>query len=310
MPWTSDFRAGTVAVDAGPATSTKYIRAIKSSSARTESEIMQEIASGSVYPDTVIRSRAQPSVSFTSEDLVGALDATGLFGSCLLGDGGGDLGLEVFGQKQDCSGIASTSTHIKYRILLGLLVPRSISVEHQGNAQISYDAYARWDGTNDPITRSTNVALPVVAATPVGRWTMEGLTVATFTITGKRSISIDFNPTVTRESADSDVYPGVVTLSDFRPRVTIRGVDPGYLGQIGLSGASCTAANTVMEFRKRGVARATAEHITMTFAGIAHVETILDATNGAPAQADIVITCGKDSAGNAPVGHTINVALP
>lgn len=307
MPWTSDFRAGTIGVDPGGGSSVKYIRAITAASGRAEEDIMQEIASGSVFPDTVTRARANPAVSFTTEDIVGALDATGLWGTCLTASGA-DTGLEVFGQKQDCGGIAS-SGHIKFQILLGLLVPRTLNVDHQGNATMTFDGYARWDGTNDPITRTASVSLPIVTSTPVGRWTMEGMTVATQTITGKRSISIDFNPTVVRESADSDVHAGVVSLTSFAPRVTIRGVDPGYLSQIGLAGATCTAANTIMELRKRGVARVTAEHVKLTFAGIATVETFFDKSTGAPAQSAIVINCGKDSAGNAPITHQINVAL-
>lgn len=291
--WTSDFRVGTVAIDPGGGSATAYFRAVKSSSVRPEDEIRHEIASGSIFADTVYRASAAPMASFTTEDLQG-LDVNMPYGVCLTATA--DAGLEVYGQAQDCQGIAAAG-HIKYAIKLGVMVPRSLQVDHQGIVSVTMDVYARYDGVNEPVVKSTGVTLPAEAGI-IQRYTMAKMFVAGNEIKGKRSISIDWQPNVVRESADSEVYPTVVSVSDFRPRVTVRGVDTTWFGTIPASGVACTEANTYIELKAIDKARANLSHIKIAFNGLATVDGYMDANNASPAEATLVINCGKTSAGS------------
>lgn len=307
MVWTKDFRAGIVGVDPGGGSTETFIRAIKGITSKSEEDVRQEIASGSIFADTVYKAAATPMASFTTEDI----DGSALYlpwGTCLTAVT--DSGVSLYQQAQDCSGVGATG-HAKAQIKLGVMVPRTLSIDHQGNASLAWDVYSRWDGSNDPVVRTASVALPSSTATPVQRYTMEQATVANVAISGKRNISIDFNPTVLRESADSDPYNTVVSVSDFRPRVTIRGVDPSYVTSLGIAGATCLPADTSIELRARGVARNTTSHYKLTFAGLATVETFFDGNNNSPAESNIIITCGNIQAGvNSPIsGFAAKVVL-
>lgn len=292
MVWTQDFRVGTVAVDPGGNSATTYIRAIKSSQVRPEDDIRDEIASGSIFSDVVYRAAATPMATFETQDLQG-VDVNMPYGTCLTATS--DAGLEIYGQAQNCQGIAA-SGHIKYAIKLGVLVPRSLQVDHQGIASITMDVYARSDGTQAGVVKSTGVTLPVEASA-VQRYTMEKMFVAGNEILGKRNITVDWQPEVIRESADSQVEPTTVSVSSFRPRVNVRGVNHSWLGLIANSGVECTEANTYIELRALGKARTNLVHIKLGFNGLATVDSYFDGDNSAPARSALTITCGKTAVG-------------
>lgn len=314
MPiWNNDFRCSTIAVDSsGGAGGELFIRSISRSNVRPNSEISKEVESQSIYPDTVVLNAVKPMASFTTYDLPGAIAALGLFGKCLTGGTADDYGIKLFGQKQSCSGVAGGSVHDVYTIANGVVVPTSLTVDHRGSGQISYDIYARSpDGTNAPFTYLENQALPTLPATNVGRWTMHAFTLASTVLLGKRNISINFNPTVTQEGADSDIYDGVVSVESIQPVVSVRGVNPKWFAASPLNtllGVAGTHANSSIVLRRRDVGLGAANHVRMTFAGLATWETVFDGSSNGPAETAINVDLKWDGT-NVPIVATTNYII-
>lgn len=299
MTWDRDFRASTV--DPVPGTGT-VIGAIKNWSARQENDVRQELASASVFPQATYLASKRPMATFTTEDLVGSAPYLP-FGTCVTSGTGG---IDFWGQKQDCSGVAS-SGHVRYTIANGVLVPRSLTVNHQGIAQLSWETYARYDGVNSPIVRATG-SLPA-GSVVYTRHQMYSAQIAGVSIEGKRSITIDFNPQIVTESADNTVPPTVVSVTSFAPRVTIQGVDPNWFDDFNDNGVECAIGNTVIYLKEIKTAIGSAGHVRIRVSGVATVETILDATNTAPGQTSLVINCGTTATDTSPISFESGVTI-
>ncbi len=299
MPWDRDFRVSTITLDVDNSAETT-LRGITNASAVTNVEVEQELSSQSIYPDTTTIRRARPTAQFTTVDLPGAFTVLGLVGKCINGDAD-DAGITFYGQKQDCIGIASGNVHSKYVMKSAIVVPNALTVDHMGNAQITYDVYARSaDGTTAPVVYTTGVALPTVGLGPIGRWTMRNATIANTAISGKRQISINFNPVVTQEGADSELYDSVTSLVSLSPVVNIRGVDPAWFTTYGLTGISGTHVNTTMELKRRDALIGATEHYRVSANGLVVVEQIFGGAINTPSETAIRIHCNHDGT-NAPL---------
>lgn len=299
MAWTRDFRAGHVQAHLVGMAGAEVIHGVTSIGIRANSEIQKELSSGSVYADSVHLQTVRPVATFTTFDLPQAIDHLGLLGKCIISDVT-HPGLSLFGQKQTCAGVASGSVHDEYLIKAGIIVPRTFSVDHRGNAQLTYEVYAAYDGTNAPILKNANVALPAHAV--VGRWTMHDLTLnGGAPLTGKRSITIDFNPGVLQEGADSEQYESVVSLSSLMPRVSVTGVDTSWFTTVaGILGKTAAHATTAVRLKKRDVDIATAEHVTINFNGLVTWDTIFDGSTDSPATCNLSCDVNYDGT-NAPI---------
>lgn len=309
MPWTRDFRVSTITLDINnnPAVN---VRGIVSANAAAQTETEPEMSSGSIYADTIVTKTARPMITFTTVDIPGAITAFGLTGLCINGDVD-DAGIAFYGQKQDCAGIATGSVHDKYTVKSAVVVPKTLSVDHRGNAQLTYDVFTRSeDGTTAPIVYAQNQALPSVPTTPLGRWTMRNMTVATVAVTGKRNISIDFGARVTAEGADSEFYDSVTSLGSLLPVVTVRGVDTGWLQTVaGLLGGSALHADTNLQLKRRDHAIGTASHVILTFNGLITWDQIFNLTIDNPGEAAFQIHLNTDGT-LAPIVATTGVVLP
>lgn len=302
--WGRDFRPSTIGVKS-IGESEKLVRGISSSSIRANTEITKEVASQSIYPDTVIASAVKPVASFTTYDIRGAIDALGLLGKCITSDVD-DYGMKLWGQAQSCAGIQAGSVHDLYTIANGLVVPTTLTVDHRGNCQLTYDIYMRSaDGANAPVVYQPSQALPAGGAGVVGRFTMGAMAISGNPWTGKRNVTINFNPTITQEGADSDIYDGVVSIESIMPQVQVRGVDTSWLGTIGIAGDVAVHGDTSFLLRRRDVALNTANHINLTFAGLISWDTLFDGNANSPATATIQIDCKWDGT-NTPIKHTLD----
>lgn len=308
MVWERDFRVSTITHDINNGSVTP-VRGIVSASAPANVEVEHEQSSGSIYADTVTVRRARPVVSFSTVDIPSAIAAFGLTGKCIDGDVD-DEGIAFYGQKQSCIGIASGSVHDKYLIKSAIVVPTTLQVDHLGNCMLSYDVYTRSaDGTTAPVVYSKLNALPAASTGPIGRWTMRGLTVAAQTLTGKRSISINFGATVTQEGADSEIYDSVTSLASLFPVVSVRGVDTSWLDTVAtLLGGTAAHADTTLQLKRRDKAINQAEHITMTFCGAVTFDTLFNASLNSPSESAFNIHCRTDGT-NAPIVVATGVIL-
>lgn len=311
--WAEDFRAGHVTRHFLGDSAVAGIYGISQMRLSANAEVRKERTSGLVYPDMAAVDAVKPVLSFTTYDLENAIEQLTLLGKCIIPDTG-KPGLVAYGQKMSCAGIVSGSVHRSMTIAQGLVVPRTLTIDHAGNAQLSYDAYATWDGTNDPVVLATTASLPTYTPStwptaPVGRWTMRNMTLASTAITGKRSISIDFGAAVTHEAADGDRYPTVSTLGGISPVITVRGVSPSWwTTHCDLDGTTAAHASATIELLKRGVAIGTAVHIKLTFAGVVTFDTLFDAGVDGPGESVLRIDCVGDGT-NAPIVATTNQTL-
>lgn len=307
MPWSRDFRAGTIQKNAVGDVSALTVRSLVNVQIRANSEVRKDQASGSLYADTATLDATKPVASFTTFDIPGAISAFGLTGTCFTSDVT-HPGITIYSQKQECAGIASGSVHDSYQIRQGVIVPRTLTVEHRGNAQISYDIYASYDGTNAPVVRNSSVALPAAASTAVGRWTMDAMLLANVAVEGKRSIQIDFNPTIAQEGADSEQYDRVTSIGSIMPRLTANGVDTSWFVTHGSLNGKQLTSNNNFYLKKRDVSAASSVHVIVSFQGLLSWDTIFDGMIASPSQSSLAVDCIWDGT-NAPVYATVNTDL-
>lgn len=306
MAWTRDFRAGLIKVHMVGMADPAYVGGVTSIRLQSNSEIRKERSASSVYADVATVASVRPTMQFTSQDIASALTALAWSGTCMTADGT-HPGLVAYGAKHDCSGIAAGSVHDSYTMAQGIVVPRTLSVDHRGNAEITYEALSSWDGTLDPVVRAASVALPTAVAS--NRYTMEDLTIQGVSVAGKRQISIDFGHQIAQEGADSEPFDSVASIQSVQPVLTVRGVDTSWFTTVApLLGKSATLATTVLSLQKRGVAKATAAHIKISFSGTVSWDTIFDGSPDSPAQAAFRLDCIFDGT-NAPVTVQTNQAI-
>lgn len=297
MPnWITDHRAGHVEVGGSDVVSgCTRIRVA------ANSDIRKDLSSGTAAPLAAHLVSVQPVISITTLELIEAFDNLGDFGACV-------ADIKVYGQAQDCSGVVASAVHAEYAVTKGCIVPVSVTVDHQGNAEINYDLYAASpDGAASPIIRSTGVTLPI--GTAGKRYEMYRVDVAGNTLEGKRNITINWNPTVTQEGADSNIYPTTVSLSQVQPVATIRGVDPGWLASIGLGGARGAQADTVIYLKDRDQATATLAHIKVAMDCAVSWNTPFDAGNDAAGEVELQLDA-YSALLTTPINVSTNVALP
>lgn len=309
MTWAQDFRAGHVKFqDSTHSGTPAYVYGITNMRYSLTSSVRKDRGSGSVYTDSAALDQASPMISFTTHDILNAITNFGITGKCVTGDVD-DPGVVFYAQKYSCAGASSSADNRTYTVKTGVVVPRTLTIDHQGNAQITYECYAAWDGTNDPVTVATTASVPTYV--PSFRYTMQKMSMngATTYLEGKRSISIDFGSTVTHEAADGDRYPTVTTLSSMMPRVTVRGVDPEWLeDHVDMDGTTVARATSVISLLRRGSAVGESVHVKLAVNGLATWDTPIDAGIDGPGECTLSIDCTFDGT-NAPITATTLTTL-
>ena len=193
-------------------------------------------------------------------------------------------GLTTYQKKIAEGGIrTSGANHDTHNFKEGLLYPTGIEVDHQGDARITYDLCCTYDGTNNPVVIAVNQNLPT-PPTDLERFTLGPLTLGNVAFAQHTGYSINFGIKVNAEGAESDIWDTYCWIDTVEPTITIRGIDKKWFdaAAIPLTGLVMTQANTKLYLRKRAaggtyVADGTAEHIKMTMAGVATVETAWEA---------------------------------
>ena len=297
---------------------------IRSQSVFAGTEVRQETTSGSVYSLWQSVYAGAPGARFGTVAVSSALTAMGTTGLAIAATTGS--GLTLFGNKKQEGGTrASGSNHISYNIKEGMLLPRRISVDHQGDAVLDVDAIATWDGTNAPIVSSNAASLPT-GITDSERFTIGAVQLGTqagdkITLAQIQNIEFDFGITATAYASDSDIYPTMVTVDTIeRPMIRITTSDLTQLAGtngIPLQGKDLASSHTVIFLRKRArvttsgyVADATAEHIKIVpLVGCAYHVNIGDyGSSGANGTATIEIPLVGDGT-NAPWAWTMGAAI-
>ncbi len=312
MVWTNDLRPVVIEYHPVGTDPAAYIAGVANQRIVANSEIAREIPADSLFPETASVTAVRPVASFTTWNITQAIDNLGLGGpdSCIEGDGT-HPGLTFWFNTRECGG-PSSNNFDKYVMREGIIVPRILTVDHRANAQITYDMFVRWDGTNDPVVETRAVATGPTVPADTARWTMQVMTFNSVAVEGKRNITINFNPTITREGADSEEFDTVVALANMLQQIQVRGVEPDWFEAVvaDTGTASAVQANNSIVLRKRNTADATAEHILLNFSGIGNWDTIVEGTPDSPAQAAFNVELHQGSGQEDPIVANTAYAIP
>lgn len=303
---------GLYAVKVGAST---LLGGITRRSARLGNDVRQIATSGDVYARFQALYAVKPMCDFASLNLAAALDLCGLTGFRITS---GATLLFYCQQQQKGGSRMSGSNHRIITVNEGLLLPRRITCEHQGDAQIDYDVLPIYDGSNDPIVVADTSALGTNPG-DAERFTLGPVTLAwsgsSMTLPEIRRTEIDFGVQAETVGADSDLYDTNVRIVEIQPSITFTGIDIEWFKSANIpiggrslvhsGGGSGGTTPTTIVFRKRAlggtfVAAATAEHIGMTACGMAVVEQLFDAQGNALDECSLRIPLRFDGT-NAPI---------
>jgi hypothetical protein len=231
------------------------------------------------------------------------LDEIGLSGQIISG-----AGMMLYGQAADEGAtFKAGANHRQYNVNDGIVYPRRLTCDHQGDAEIEFEVVTRYDGSNDPITESDSVSLPT-AATDNESFTLGSATVGNVTIGQITRLEIDFGIMARSIGADSDIWDTHSSIRAIEPKITLTGTDIEWLKSTNIprTGQVATHANSIIYLRKRStgatgfVANGTSEHIKFTADGFAVIENVFDDQDDDPAEVSLELTCRYDGT-NAPI---------
>jgi hypothetical protein len=275
-------------------------------------EMIGEAASDAVHASIVSLAGGAPSITCSTKSVLVALDAG-------IDLGGVDLAASsaiLYAQKRLQGGTrAGTLAHRSFTAAVGLIIPRTLSVDHQGDAVLSFDVIpVSADGSTVGIALAETVTLPT-GADEDDRFTIGPITLGAVTIDQVKSWSLDYGVNALVEGGDSDLYPTHVSISNEHPVLTIRSSKTEHWkesGAIPSGGLACTHANSSIYLRKRAssgsyIADGTTSHIKFTVDGLA-VITDLDGTTGQRQDVGIRVRLRNDGS-NAPIVTSTGVAI-
>lgn len=195
--------------------------------------IHEEPASGEISARIQAILALKAPAGFTTLQVAQALAASG--SACSLATSP----LALFAVKLQNGGIRAASGHCSWTYGAGLLLPRTLTCGHQGNASLSYQTLAiSGDGSTAPVVQSTAATIP--AAPAASLWTLSGVTMGGVAVPQIKSVSIDWGLKVDSEGADSDLWDSHAAVMAWHPTITITtskiGVITALAGQSGVCG--------------------------------------------------------------------------
>ena len=275
----------------------------------TGTEVRGEPSSGEVWARFQSLVAQKPRAQFNTMALAAALAKSALTGASIAGM---TAGLNLYAQQHAAGGTrTSGSAHRKHTIKHGLLVPRRLTCEHQGDAVLEYEAIITYDGSNQPVVLTESQALPA-GLTDAERFTLGPVTIESILLAQVRRFELDFGIEVKTEGSDSDIWDTYCSIESIQPTLTLRGIDLNWWkdsGGVPLTGKAATHANTKIYLRKRAagatfVADETAQHIKFTADGLAHIADGFSADANNKAEVSLVLPMYYDGTNNPLVVNT------
>jgi hypothetical protein len=287
---------------------TTLIGGITNVNVDTGTDTRGEAQSDEVTPRIQSIVAQRPSASFGCQDIAAIIGEVGVSGVDIATLG---AGLVLYARKHADGGTrAAGAAHRAYTINDGMVLPRSLSVEHRGDAELSCDVLIKYDGTNAPIVETDGETLPSWGTPPIyeNRWTLGGVTIGGVALTGVRGVDVDFGIQADTEGADGDIWDTFASIRRINPTITIRGVDMEWLDSAAVTfaqGLAGTHANTEIWLKRRlhtGVfdLDATTVHILITAAGLWTVGNAFSSSGAEAATIDLMCAAYNDGT-NDPV---------
>lgn len=283
-------------------------------------QVSAEVTSGNVNPTVANLVSGAPGGRISTRSIAAWLDAIGTQGKRIYADVS-HPGIVLYGQQhQQGSTRMSGSNHRSYTMTTGCLYPSRLSCDHQGDALLETMLAIIHDGTNVSIATADGIALPTNGA-DTARFTLGPLVLEGDTFGGVKSLALDFGVSSEADGADSDIHPTSVSILTASPTITIGGVNPAWFDSAGSTGIPAGGlclghASTTQYLRKRSrctgtgfVADATAEHIAITFAGLAYLEEVAAGQGSGRRSCNLRIQTVHDGT-NLPIIIDTTAALP
>lgn len=270
-------------------------------------EVRADVTAGESSPTHVAVVAQKPAYDVTTYALATMLDNVGTKGLGI--DSDTNPGVTAFLQSFDDFGEPlAGSVHRSYLIKKGLIVPRNISVDHQGDAQLNCDLLVLKKSGNDAVVISDVAALPTISIVS-DRWTLGPIDVAGKTLSDYTGFQIDFGNEVSARSSQSDVFDTHIDQKTHSPTLTVSGINPAWFSSanITIGGVVATHANSILHLRKRTqdgtefVSNLTAEHIKFTLAGLTNVSRAMQGEATRLSETSLRVVAAKDSSGNDPL---------
>lgn len=277
----------------------------------TGTTVRGEAPSDQVFPEIVSVVSQKPTVQFQTLDVARALGVIGPLGLAIASL---ETGLKLYARKhQDGGDRAGAGQHRKYTVRKGILIPRTLTADHQADAELSVDAVITYDGVNDPVAITDAANVPA-GLTNDRRYTMGPATIAGLALTGRTGVSIEFGLNVEAESADGDIWDTEVSIVSIMPRIVVRGIDPTWLAAaaIPLLGKAGTHANTAFYLKRRvhgGTFATGSAHCRFTADATWYVDPAFSAQDHNAAGVTLIGVCRHDGT-NSPIVFADGVALP
>ena len=222
-------------------------------------EITQEFVDGNPFPSLIVCRAFAQDATFTTMNVAAAIELFGLGAICL--EPGNTIDM-FYGQISPCqTGFIPGAVHKRISIGTaagtdngGIIYFQNLNTDHQGDSQYSFQVMPQFDGTNNPISITNDVALPVGPIDDRTRFTLGPLSVEGFEVVGKKTVNIEGGITVDSDSADSEIYAEFFSVTTAANKMTVSGILDNWFdtaSQIGLNGRSATHANSRFVLRKR-----------------------------------------------------------
>lgn len=237
-----------------------------------------------ISPNFAALMEVRPLLSFTTSKLQTALDLCGLTG--LQATSTNKLSL-WFKKRASYAEYASGSTHRKFTVNNGLMVPRRLTARHGEPATIDYEIHPIGDATNPAAL--VNPVVITVASLAAGAGMSQLFTLGPVKLDGTQldsvqEVTIDFGIDVIRLGTNGQIFPEFCAIREKRPTIEVVTHDiahatdpaslPGVVATFGLLGGIAASTGLTVFLRKKeddgsgNVANATTEHISITAADL------------------------------------------
>lgn len=247
------------------------------------SDVRSEATSGEAYARWQAIYGQRPGLQFTTKALAAALDVCAQAGCFIDPTGVGKTGVTAYWQKQKQGGTReSGSNHATANIRQGIMIPRRISVGHQGDCELDYDVLATYDLSNAPLVFADSVALPS-APNDDQRYTIGPVTINGDTFAKVTNFSLDFGINAETIGADSDTWDTYSRIVEIMPMIELDGIDTDWFDDCNqLEGTNVLHTETEIILRKRLLGGrfedpTDAVHISFSVCGLAYCEELASA---------------------------------
>jgi len=268
-------------------------------------EVVNDQSSGQVSPEVAYTAGQRPVANFTSYHVETMLTTLGQFGTSI----DDTDGLCLYAQKHLHGGGRTTgSNHRKYSIVSGMIVPGTLSCNHQEVATMSANVIVTYDGSNDPVQIATSQALPSGALDDerfgLGRVTVESKTLNVQLSGVLKSLTIDFGVEASSEGGGGDVWDTHASIITASPKISFTATDLEWFTTdtttIPIEGLALTHDNTVINLREYAQANSqvighgftadgSSAHIDITSEGLMVIDDVMNGSQGSPAEISATI---------------------